>query len=118
MADEYKITISGKFEKNDVKELFGYSNLTIDVTGKNYVKVTQTIGTTDETVAKGDIGTIGHVFIRNHDATNFVTWGADGTNYPGKVFAEDQAVSGFNGTDLHIKANTAACDCEVLIVEA
>lgn len=117
MADEYRISIQGKFEKT-LTQTFGYSGLLLDVAGTDCVKVTQTVGTSDETIPLGDVGTIGRVFIRNHDATNYVTAGADDTNQPVKVLPGDQIITGWNGAAVHVKANTAPCFCEIFILEA
>lgn len=120
MAVTLRSSISGKLEDSvtGLKRLFGYSNLSRTLAGKDYVHVTQAVGTVNETVALVDIGTPGWVYIRNLDPTNFVLAGADGTNYPIKVWPGTQIVTGWNGASVNVKADTGACDAEIVVIEA
>lgn len=72
------------------------------------------VGTSDETVALGDIGTIGEIIILNLNATNFITCGPDGSSYPIKIKPGSYASVCWNAAAIHLKADTGACRCRVL----
>src|ERR1043166_6864209 len=72
----------------------------------------QNIPTTDATLDLNAIGTIGYVYVRNLDATNYIIIGSDGSAYPLKLKAGEWAVFRWNAAAIHVKANTAACDVE------
>jgi hypothetical protein len=69
-----------------------------------------TVGTSDETLALGDISAPGWVIIKNLDATNFVLLGSDGTSYPIKILPGQTVGPVFwNAAAVHVKADTADC---------
>ena len=118
MANELQVPI------NPITFIKGSSNVTlpakvnsITVSGKHYVRKTQTIGTTDETLDLGDIGTIGVVVLTNQDATNYILIGPDGSSYPIRLKPGEGFPFRWNGAAIHAKANSAPCDLEQLIVE-
>jgi len=67
------------------------------------------------------VSTLGWCYVRNLDATNFVEWGPKdtGTFYPiGRLKPGEATVFRLSpGKTLHIKADTAACKCQVLVLE-
>lgn len=73
------------------------------------------VGTSDESLALGDISTIGWVYFRNLDATNFISIGSDGTLYPIKLKAGEFALMRWNAAAIHVKANTGACNFKYLL---
>lgn len=69
-----------------------------------------TIGTTEESIAFGELATLGWLVMRNLDATNYVEWGFATTVYGGRLEAGEVALFRLNpGTTLYLRANTAAC---------
>lgn len=116
MANELSVSAQLAFSKNSASLQLGKSG-TLDVTGDHFESKVLAIGTTDESIAKGDMSTVGFVMIRNLDDTNFVLAGDDGTNYPVKILAGEFCLFRLNGSTLHLKADTASCDVEVSMVE-
>lgn len=90
---------------------------TVTVAGTKYQTGIQNIGTSDATLDKGDVGTIGFVYLKNLDATNYCDFGADGTNYPLRLNAGEFGYFRWNGA-VHAKAHTAATDVEYVILES
>lgn len=79
-----------------------------------------TIGTTEESVAFGELGTKGIVFIQNLDPTNFIDWGFS-TGVYGSAIPAGETAGPFrlkSGTTLYLKADTAACKCLIKGFEA
>ena len=92
--------------------------INVTMSGDDYVAGTQVIGTSNETIALADIGTIGWVLIKNLDSTNFVEIGDDGTNYTVKLAAGEGCLFRFSGSSINLKADTAACRVKYLVLEA
>jgi hypothetical protein len=116
MANEISIGQSLQVLKNGAT-IQKSASASITLTGNYFMSGVQNVGTTDETIALGDIGTVGVVYFKNLDSTNFVTFGADGTNYHIKLKAGESALLRWNGAAVHAKADTAACKVEYVIVE-
>lgn len=57
---------------NFAKKTFTLGPITRDVTGTNAVSNVQVVGTSEEALVIGDIGTPGYMICKNLDATNFV----------------------------------------------
>lgn len=77
-----------------------------------------TIGTTEESISFGELGTVGWLLMQNLDATNYVEWGFATTVYGGRLEPGETASFRLNpSTTLYLKANTAACKCEVYALE-
>ena len=89
-----------------------------DQTGSYFESGIASIGTVEETLDKGDVGTIGFVGVRNTDPTNFVQVGSSTGVYSIKLNPGEGFVARWNANSVFIKANTAACNCEYLITEA
>lgn len=71
-----------------------------------------TIGTSEEEIAFGELGTKGFVTMQNLDSTNYVEWGFSTTVYGGRMKAGDPpVVLRLNNTSVFLKANTGACKC-------
>ena len=70
-----------------------------------------TVGTSEESTAFPELGTLGWLMLHNTDATNYVQWGFSTGVYGGRMEAGEKA-GPFRlepGTTLFLKANTAAC---------
>jgi hypothetical protein len=123
MADELTVSISGAFSKSgrrvDTKDM-GLIGLLFDVAGTDYVKMTQSIATSETALDKGGIGTGGYLFIKNTDATNFVelrgaSSGADLVRMNAGEIACFRVTS---DATLYGIADTDACVVEYLWIEA
>lgn len=112
---ELNLQISARFSKGGTNFDSPLGSLYIDVSGSVAVKNTVSVGTVDETLDKGDIGTVGFLIGKNLDPTNFILIG-DGTNYLNKVKAGEPICTRWNGANVHAKADTAACLFEYMLV--
>ena len=75
------------------------------------VESVQSIGTSEEELATGDLSTMGWLWMQNLDATNYVQWGFATTDYGGRMEAGETA-GPFRtepAATIYLKANTAAC---------
>ena len=63
------------------------------------------------------IGTLGWIYIRNLDSTNYVDWGI-ASNHIGRLHAGETACFRLKpGVTLNFDANTAAVELEILVLE-
>lgn len=117
MANEGRITVNITFTKSNTTES---KNLTdsFDVASAIYNKSRQTIGTADETLALGDVASLGFFVAKNCDATNFLELGHTSGTYSIKLKAGE--ICGFRVgsgmSAIHAKADTASCDLEYFVM--
>jgi len=116
MSAELLIAASIAFSKAGAAINKTFPSTYFDVSGSAYIANSIAVGTSDETLALGDVGSIGWVYMRNLDGTNFITSGADGTLYNIKMKAGEPFVGRWNGAAVHVKANTASCNMEYVII--
>lgn len=116
MSAELQIQLSAKFNKGGSKLEAIFDSAYFDVSGASGIKNVIAVGTSDETLALGDVGTNGWLYMKNLDATNFITAGADGTLYNIKMKAGEPFLGRWNGAAIHVKANTAQCNMEYLLI--
>ncbi len=116
MANEIQINATLRYANSPTSASIGTSFFD-DQTGNKYMAGVQTIGTSDEPLLKGDVGTIGYLAFRNLDPTNYVELGSTTTVYSIKVPAGKGLVVPWDHTNVYCKANTASCDCDYLIIE-
>ena len=96
-------------------------NFSFTVAGDHRMSGTIDVGTSMEALVLGDITNAGWVLLVNTDQTNFVEFNsdADGTNETGKMKPNEFAF--FRMGDAHkilnLKADTAACDVQYLVLE-
>ncbi len=92
-----------------------------DVTGETAISGRMSVGITAETIPKGDIGTIGTVILWNHDTTNFIAAGDDADNPTIKLYPDGSGLNfclaPWGATDVSVKAGTAACEMDYILVE-
>lgn len=123
MAGELTFSLFMKFNPGLViAQQQSSGTITADVTGNEYTRMTQNIGTSAEAVVQGSVGTPGYILVHNLDTTNFVELGYDDTGFKPtvKVPASGWAffyVSAAAAT-LQAKADTGACDIEYFLLEA
>lgn len=119
MADEITVAATLKVTNGNLKWEQPLDFMTFDQAAAGgptpgYV----TIGTTEESIAFGELGTLGWLFMKNLSATNYVEWGFATTVYGGRLEAGEIALFRLNpSTTLYLKANTAACKCVVYALE-
>lgn len=116
MAQELSIQAALSFLKAGAATSKNFPSTYFDVSGTAYITNAIAVGTSDETLAVGDVGTIGWLYMRNLDATNYITAGADGTLYNIKMKAGEPFLGRWNGAAVHVKANTATCQMEYAII--
>lgn len=115
MADELSITARMNFRKGGAK-VNRTENISVDITGDAFSHEIQSIPTSNTALTEGAaVGTPGYVFIKNLDATNYVTVGLT-ASYAIKLLAGEVALFRAAGA-IYALANTAACLVEYVIVE-
>lgn len=118
MADEVKITV--KLEcKNSERTLppVGQDAVLRDQLGTRVMSNTQTVGITQEALFYGDVGIGGYVYLKNLDATNFVSVRAvTGDSNLIKLKPGDVALFPMAVNSPFVIADTAACDLLVVLV--
>ena len=116
MANEVSVSMTLGYSKNKAAARLS-TVYTVTQVGDKYMAGVQIIGTTEESFAKGDIGTIGFVAVRNMDATNFVQLGAATGAYSVKLLPGQGAVVPWGASNTFVKADTASCEVEYLLIE-
>lgn len=117
MADEISFSASLSINRNGVTTSASASKNATQ-TGTDYQLGTQTIGTAAEQLNKGDIGTIGYVFVKNLDPTNYVELALDAgfTQIFAKLLPGEFCVIPTQ-QQYYARANTAPCSCLVAMIE-
>ena len=117
MSQEIRNTTTFAYNKNGATR--GRTGVTTvqDATGNAVVDDVQSIGTSDETLDKGDIGTIGFLYAKNLDALHYIDIGADGSTYPIRLQPGVDCRTPWNSSAVHAKANTAACLLDYVVIE-
>lgn len=118
MANEITINASLKYAKNGASASVAAS-FKADQTGDKYQAGVQAVGTSpEETLDKGDIGTIGYALVKNLDETNFVQLGSSSGVYSVKLRAGEGCLIPWSGTAVYAKADTAAVLVDYILIEA
>ena len=117
MPSEIKYNLSLSVNKGGVKAERQESN-SIDMTGESVTHSVQEIPTGGEILVEGDVlGTVGYVYIKNLDNTNFVTVGSHATdNHTIKLKPSECCLFRAAGS-VYVKANTSACNVEYIVIE-
>lgn len=117
MAGELSLTVSLSFEKSGRKASASKS-FSVDVSGDKFTDIIQEIGTSEEAVDIGDIGTAGWCYCENLDSTNYVEIRpGSGVADLIKVEAGEACLFRLTLNGPYAIANTAACDCRFVIIE-
>jgi hypothetical protein len=117
VANEITISATLRYAKAKASASLATS-FTATQVGDKYEAGVQQIGTVEEAVVQGDIGTIGYMAVRNMDATNYVEFAAVTAQYTVKLMPGEGAVVPWKRNALLAKANTAAVEIEYLLIEA
>lgn len=120
MAGEIKVTIQGKLNNGGYKSDFNNGQNSITQSTVGAAQGIQTVGTSAENIAGGDVGTPGYLFLKNLDSTNFVEIGVDNTGFVemGKLTAGQEACFPVaDSTTIQLKADTASCKVAFLLLE-
>ena len=89
MPDEIAIKLKLSFDKGESSASIPVQDFTDTMTGTNHVKASQTIAfAAPENLAKGDIGTVGWLWVKNKDDTNFVKVGYDDGGFRSDVIVK------------------------------
>jgi hypothetical protein len=119
MANELTVSCSVRFSKAGREASKSYAGIQIDVTGDKVTQLIQEIGTTEEALDIGDIGTAGYVIMKNLDAENFIEIRpGSGTADLIKLKAGEVAMFRLALNGPYAIADTAACDLEMLLIES
>lgn len=116
MANSVTITASLSFTGGGASIQRSSGSNAFSVTTLASVYNIQTIGTSDESLVLGEVGTPGYAILHNLDATNYVDIGPDGTNYLIRLKPTQWGVFPIGSAAVHAKANTAPCQLEYCIV--
>lgn len=118
MANELTVSVSLGYAKNSYSVSLAKSGSQFNVSGTKYYQGVQQIGTSEEALLKGEIGTIGYCLFINRDATNYVSIRrATGEGNMIRLKPGEMALFRMEATAPFAIANTAACELEVLMIE-
>ena len=111
MANEIIVSAGIQVRNGSMSDRFQPGNKAVDQAAvggptPGYV----TIGTTEESVAFGELTNKGWVMMQNLDPTNYVQWGFSTGVYGGRMRAGETAGPfRMDATSIFLRANTAAC---------
>ena len=118
MADELKATLTVRYTKESVSAKTPGATISLDVTGEGIQSGVQSIGTTAEALGKGDITTIGWIWLKNLNLINFVELSIDGgTNFFGKLEPGEETFLPIHTANIHAKADSASCSVQYMLIE-
>src|SRR5882672_9319831 len=104
-ANEIVISFpSLNFAKGGVIVTITPGTLNISVTGIHSIRDLLTLSTSDATLSKGNVATIGIYFIWNHDVTNNILLGSDGTLFPIMLQPGEFGFGRWNAAAFHAKS--------------
>lgn len=121
IANVNEITISFpslNFAKGGVTITITPGTLNITVTGVHSIRDLVTLTTANLALSKGNVGTIGIYFIWNHDITNQIQLGGDGTTYPIALNAGEFGFGRWNAATFNAKSAAATPQLEYCLIEA
>jgi len=121
MAAELTKTVALSFAKGNVAaHSFSEASKTVTVSGTDYIHTTQNVGTAEEALGLGDLGSLGWAMFKNLDSTNFVSikTATSGVAFT-KLKAGESCVFRFGSgvTAPFVIADTAPVAIEYMIVE-
>lgn len=120
MSAEIKVTMALVVRKGGTLEGIDLGTFSVTMTGGNVIRNRQTVGTVAEALVLGDAGAGGWILLVNRDASNFVGLVANsGGTYFIRMMPGEGALFRVDATASapFIKADTAACEVEYLLLE-
>lgn len=121
MADEITITHRLRQVNGNYTHEFNPGTIRVTQATPGYIDQIVSIGTTEESLSFGDLGTVGIVELVNMDGTNYVEVGFSTGVYGDKLTGGKYIPHRYerNGSaTFYLKANTAACKVHVIAYEA
>jgi hypothetical protein len=122
MANELTVSVSLSFSKGRVTASISKAGLQVNVSGTNYTRLIQNVGTSQEQLLFGDVSTPGYCVLINRDPTNYIEV------RPATGVADLIQLDPNDGVALFkfaadctapfVIANTAGCELEILLIEA
>ncbi len=121
MADEIQLSLSISCSKNGAS-INASGNMSITMAGDQFISNIQIVGTSNEALQVGDVSTTGYVYVKNLDSTNYVEVFLDNANtyLVAKLFPGEFTLykpGGTGAANLFARANTGACNCQVIALE-
>lgn len=120
MADEItanvRLQVGGELSEDN-----NPGRIQVDQTNQNAVILIDSIGTSEETISLSTLTTPAVFYFQNFDDTNYVEVGISTGVYNWKLIANDIPAVGrlpAGVTDIYAKADTAACSCKFVILDA
>lgn len=122
MADEIKLTIKTKVTNGEYKLDWNIGTLSLDQSAQGAASGIQSVGTSAEDLAIGDVSTEGILIMLNLDSTNFIEVGktvSAAFEEVAKLGPGDPLVMRVaDGVTIRVQADTAACKVQYLLLEA
>jgi hypothetical protein len=118
MANELTINLPTMTYVKDVYNdsiLPGVISMTVN--GRHAIHDNMTLSTSDSTLSKGNVGTIGFFYFRNRDITNNIQIGSDGTLFPLTLKPGEVALGRWNAAAIHAKAAVGTPSLEYWVIE-
>ena len=119
MADEITIAINGTISNGNLSQTFNKGSLSITQTNRESDGGVESVATSEEDLTIANITTNGWLFLRNLDATNYITYGPKSGGAMvalGKLKAGEVAcLRLYPGVTLRWIADTAAVKVEWLL---
>lgn len=117
MANEITIGGSLSFKKGSMTAKLSVAD-TRDMSGTHYIQRVDEIGSTEETVSKGDITTLGYCAFKNVGSTGVIQIGGTTGVYAIKL-DPGEGIAGVKWATNAIYAigDIAGCDLEMLLIE-
>jgi len=118
MANEIQVSTSLNVTKSGATSA-GSRTESITMAGDQHISNVQSVGTSWEAIQVGDVSTIGYVYARNQDSTNYVELALanDGSQVFAKLIAGNACCFPASTATMYAKANTAACNVHFVISE-
>src|SRR5262245_53922502 len=112
MASELKINFGVTYANGALADAVAPYTASVNQTTQQFHGTVVSVGTSEEDLTTGDIGTLGYIYVKNLDATNYVQWGpkSGGSMVAfGRLKAGESAILRLEpGITLRWVANTAA----------
>ena len=120
MANEFTITINVVYANGYLKRSILPGAVNASQTTQGYFGGVQIIGTSEEDLAVGDVGTPGFLWLRNLDTTNYIQIGkkvSGAMESSIKLLAGQSAWLPSDNITWRAKANTASCKLEFVMFD-